>query len=670
MSFKYNYQELLERHERNKEIQNFKLMKTVSCHQTINVCKFDSTGKYFVTGGDDTKIKVWTTINSLCQKTLDFHQGMICDIVISKCNKFIISGDSKGQIFITDLLELTVIKFIDIHKEGIDQLTTVIDTTTSKNRELLVCAGGKEGIVTIFDLTFLTDNRDKPFDTKDPKFFLWKLDCCSGVDEDKMRRNKKIASVVMVPEQNLVIGGSYGGEIILFKLKQEDCTFIRVAYKCLKDCVHLLKLTNDKTAIIAASAKAGAVLWRLPASNQEFDELCKVEDTKEQGQISSRMYKNTIYSFYEYQGNIYKSTDSLAMSWDGRYIMISNCYLEKSEEKDKMIRRYVFTTYDTFRDCIQWECLIDKLYENVYTMVAHPHKKEIFVTGSLCGETKFWDVERQQCTLTFNEPPASPQEIFVNPVTFDASFSPDGNTLLVCSGRGHFSLYSMKSVVPYFSTPINQFYGKKETDESNMSFEQRARNVVMTDFEGNHHQVQPPPSVLGEFRNLKLTTFEYSENLAQRRFHYEKEQKWHQSCCVDQRNLVVQGIIPIPPNVDSEAPPAAENIEQEEQKQEENVDEILEPSITDENDEDFTVDLNEHHETDDDSNAHCEEEPIVPEQIYVQAPIAQEETMPSLPSQEDEYDFSKQDFEKPNSKHQRHEREMLKMRHRWNYHCV
>ena len=292
-------------------MKKFSRKKTCLGHSTINACVFDKTGEFFITGGDDGKVKVWSILNGSLQGEINSHVGFINDIVISNCNKYIISGDEKGVICISNILELNLVKKIDFKKGQVDNVFLIMDDKLKEPRELLLCTGGSEGTVTIFDLSYLKENENKEFDWRDEKFCLLTLE--SNVTEGKSRKNPKICTVRFALNYNIIFAGSYTGEIVMFKLNPKDKTYKKVLHKCMRNAVHLVEISKNEEYISVGAAKSGAKLWKIPEIVENFEELQKPKNIIENDTPETRMYRLQEHEFSHYKNNRYAGTD--AMSW-------------------------------------------------------------------------------------------------------------------------------------------------------------------------------------------------------------------------------------------------------------------------------------------------------------------------------------------------------------------
>jgi len=66
----------------------------------INALAITKEGDFFVSGGEDKKIKVWDYDEGICYFTGVGHSGVISKIEISPDQKYIVSVGAEGAIFI------------------------------------------------------------------------------------------------------------------------------------------------------------------------------------------------------------------------------------------------------------------------------------------------------------------------------------------------------------------------------------------------------------------------------------------------------------------------------------------------------------------------------------------------------------------------------------------
>ena len=106
----------------------------------------------------------------------------------------------------------------------------------------------------------------------------------------------------------------------------------------------------------------------------------------------------------------------------------------------------------------------------------------------------------------------------------------------------------------YCATPIEQFFIKREQDESHLSIEQQAENQVLVKADYIAHIHQPPYPILGKFRELKLSPIDYAILYDLRKEVYGKEHKFHNSTISEYRDFIASNDIQPPPSQNTSPP--------------------------------------------------------------------------------------------------------------------
>jgi WD40 repeat protein len=78
----------------------------IKAHQGgVFSAKFDTTGKYIVSGGDDNKVKLWNSQTGALVTEFSGHRGCVGDVNITTDNKYIISGSRDGSVRIWNVAQ-------------------------------------------------------------------------------------------------------------------------------------------------------------------------------------------------------------------------------------------------------------------------------------------------------------------------------------------------------------------------------------------------------------------------------------------------------------------------------------------------------------------------------------------------------------------------------------
>lgn len=83
----------------------------------MNTLAFSGDGSYIATGGDDGKIKLWTTKNHLSFATLTDHSSQVTDLkFIPKKNNTLISASMDGTVRAYDLVKYRNFRVLQANK--------------------------------------------------------------------------------------------------------------------------------------------------------------------------------------------------------------------------------------------------------------------------------------------------------------------------------------------------------------------------------------------------------------------------------------------------------------------------------------------------------------------------------------------------------------------------
>ena len=101
---------------------------------------YSSDGALIATGGDDGKVKVWTTKNCLCFTTFKDHEGGITDITfLPKKSNAVLTSSEDGTVRAYDLIKYKCFRVMKPSKEGTPLTCLAVDLSGD-----VVCAGSKD----------------------------------------------------------------------------------------------------------------------------------------------------------------------------------------------------------------------------------------------------------------------------------------------------------------------------------------------------------------------------------------------------------------------------------------------------------------------------------------------------------------------------------------------
>ncbi|KAF9167895.1 hypothetical protein DFQ26_002643 [Actinomortierella ambigua] len=91
---------------------------TTSSGKQINVCRYNTTGDYILTGGIDRTIRLWNPETKFCIKEYQNHGWEVLDVAVSPENgKFASCGGDK-QVFLWDVMSGTTLRRFSGHTQA------------------------------------------------------------------------------------------------------------------------------------------------------------------------------------------------------------------------------------------------------------------------------------------------------------------------------------------------------------------------------------------------------------------------------------------------------------------------------------------------------------------------------------------------------------------------
>ena len=198
----------------------------------------------------------------LLQKTLIGHTSVITDLVVSPCNRYVISSGGDGLIIVWDLttgLEVTRLN----HHNG-QQINNIKFAETRENtknglrKATWLVSGSDEGKVVVYDLDTVIPSSEDQIQEERTTRKKSKEKCRTRqfvaelvhTDYRFQGRNKKIDSVAM-NKDGYVIGGSSTGEMFVWHINLMDAqsgkvtTRFKSSIKIHKRSIHICEFNPD-----------------------------------------------------------------------------------------------------------------------------------------------------------------------------------------------------------------------------------------------------------------------------------------------------------------------------------------------------------------------------------------------------------------------------------------
>jgi hypothetical protein len=319
----------------NEFVKKFRWNKTINCGSPINAWAMDKTSKFFFTGGNDQNIRVWLLSNGSLQAWLKGHWGVINDMTISKCNKYLVSWDDQGYIWVWDMKSLkmaSIIKHIHQFPSPRREVHNVVISerliTKNKTKSILIAAGSNSKIL-IFDFDSLVSgyspNQITPWN--DDKCWKWDLDLNEAFKHSKVKRGSKIATVAFLKTKNLLFGGTFHGGLVAFLLNWKDKRFKSVIFRFLHGWIHLLTNSFDDRFLFAGSSTNGGILYNIPIADKLDSLFDEFKNGNEYPEDKLSLFSE--YEFKKFGDNQIISIESISWSNWFKYWIVWGRYKQK-----------------------------------------------------------------------------------------------------------------------------------------------------------------------------------------------------------------------------------------------------------------------------------------------------------------------------------------------------
>ena len=136
-----------------------RLQTTIEAHKgPIHIAKFNTTGKYFLTGGTDRQIHLFNATSNVEDlkpiKTYSSHSGSILGLSIAKDNASFVSGGQDRNVLIWDVATGSIIRRFSAHTGSIHSVNHcgASSQQITPAPEDVVLTAGEDGFVRFYDL--------------------------------------------------------------------------------------------------------------------------------------------------------------------------------------------------------------------------------------------------------------------------------------------------------------------------------------------------------------------------------------------------------------------------------------------------------------------------------------------------------------------------------------
>ncbi|MDJ0636528.1 MAG: NACHT domain-containing protein [Xenococcaceae cyanobacterium MO_188.B29] len=394
----------------NLEIRHFSFTDTIFHNSNFSNCtfinclfyqhfgniltvKFSPDGKYFATGHDDGKIRLWTTDNTKLVNIFENNDWVRC-----------VDFSPDGQTLATAVDDGTI-KLWNIEESSKPEVSSEpLDSLKIEENESHVWS-----VVFIDDKTLASGGGNK-------KIQLWrkkneKYECLKCISEHK----NWIISLAYHREFNLLAGGDYDGKIVLLNIKDNKEL---AKFEADKEWVWSVSFSPDGKKLVSGGKEGIVKLWDISKiiANETENSIYKTEKSIIDGSF--------LGSFFIPQANskIEPWILSVAFSPDGKTIV--------SGSENKIIRLWDIES----RECLQPQPLTEH-EKRVWSVVFSPDGKT-FISGSDDKTIKIWNSTSRQCIKTLKG--------YLNAI-WTIAFSPKNNLLASGSQDNNVRIWNIDS---------------------------------------------------------------------------------------------------------------------------------------------------------------------------------------------------------------------------------
>ncbi|CAG9335486.1 unnamed protein product [Blepharisma stoltei] len=425
--------------------------------------RVDHEGNKVLTGADDKLIKVWDANNGTLLYTMKGHRGEIADILITPCNRYVISGCTSGDLIVW---ELETGDIITQNNDAAGEISS-LEFFKSYEGDLFFISCSKSGRACVYS--------ESIFDGSEDSGMVWYY----SNDSNKM------LCVSPHPAGNFVAIGTRKGLLQIWSLKPLET---RAEYdpKNHLMCVLTEKKSSDINFVewspcgnflITGSLSHHAVLWKFDRSlYRKFIEnnrnpieasLMKITEVSDKG-------KTKCYSI------------SWNLSGDYALICAENTFVvgRKGASTPPQFSLKLWSKKEMKVVCALGDekC---KHKNKILSLRKHPTQDNIMLSADFDGLIIIWDLFRRIAVKSFKESGNFILAPILDLPLVDCNWFEDGTGFVVSSQIGTFSIYGVGGRDEYIASPIQQFF------TSDYSLDNAMRCVLADKFM-HPHPYQPP----------------------------------------------------------------------------------------------------------------------------------------------------------------------------------
>ena len=166
----------------------------------------------------------------------------------------------------------------------------VVQTKLANREVQLLYSGSDDGLINVYDLdrigvpkqelqdeeNLVKTRRARPKEAKSP-VFLFSL---NSILFTGLKKNKKVNSINVSNKRGLILGGCYGGDLLIWRndnYRREKVVLdgyeLVSKIKAHGQTLHLISMSPDENYFLTGSVDGAACVWKQPETAAEINEL-------------------------------------------------------------------------------------------------------------------------------------------------------------------------------------------------------------------------------------------------------------------------------------------------------------------------------------------------------------------------------------------------------------
>ncbi|KAK4329631.1 hypothetical protein Pmani_000034 [Petrolisthes manimaculis] len=399
---------------------------------------FDKSGKYIITGADDTLVKIWSTLDGRLLATLRGASAEISDLAIDSENTLIAAGSCDKIIRVWNLQTLAPIAVLSSHT---GMVTAVQFCPAPDNEGVLVSTGG-DGCVAFW--TYTRRAGEVKFDSKPLK-----------VNERVRPGNAQLICASFSQGGHFLALGGADHFVRVYQLGGEEGVDKLLETERHQDRVDSIQWCHRGLMFVSGSRDGTALIWY----------------------YERQQWKNVILNMA-----VTLPGDNPTME-EQRRLQVTMVGWNRTDE-------YVITASND--KCLRvWESRTGRLQyilrgheDNAYVIEAHPFEARLILSAAHDGQLMIWDIFSGSLVWSFK----NTIEGQGYGALFDAKWSPDGFTIAATDSHGHLILFGIGHNEKFQRVPKELFF---HTDYRKLMRD--GNNHVLDEHTQMAPHLMPPP---------------------------------------------------------------------------------------------------------------------------------------------------------------------------------